>query len=63
MLSVRTMLVVAAVAVLGAGAIAVTLAARSDGQDATDNGGRPVQPVVTTDADWAPVANAIGRPG
>ncbi len=65
MLKLRTGLAIAIMAVVGAGTTAATAAASPGGTDpAHEHGhGRLVRPVVTTDADWAPVVAAIGRTG
>jgi hypothetical protein len=58
----RTLLALVIVGVTAAGA---TAAASPGGAHAAHDAGnhRLIRPMVTTDADWAPVATAIGRPG
>src|SRR5256885_10739876 len=65
MLRLRTGIAIAILAVAGAGATAATAAASPSGDHPghDHDHGRPVRPVVTTDADWAPVVGAIGRTG
>jgi hypothetical protein len=66
MLKLRTLLALVIVGVTAAGATAVGTAAASPGGTLADhNDGHQglIRPVVTTDADWAPLAKAIGRTG
>ncbi len=59
----RTLLVAGAVALVAASAVAATTAANAGGPAHTHDHDHLIRPVVTTDADWAPVVAAIGRTG